>query len=148
MMSTDEKTTEDLVKTLKNGEEGFRKASERLSESDSAELGAEFMTYSQQRAQFAAELVSMAKSYGDEVAERTTVPAAVHRGWITVKDVLTGSSPEAVLKAALTGEDHAVSEYEDAMKTDISADLRTVLSRQFAEVSSTRNRVKTLAEQQ
>ena len=47
----------------------------------------------------------------------------------------------------MTGEDHAVSEYEDAMKADISAGLRTVLTRQFAEVSSARDRVKTLAEQ-
>lgn len=146
-MSTDEKTTSDLVKTLKNGEEGFRRAAETLSDSDRPELSTEFMKYSQQRAQFAQELSSMANTYGDDVPERSTVPAAVHRGWIAVKDALTGSSPDAVLKAALTGEDHAVSEYEDAMKADISDGLRTVLTRQFAEVSSARNRVKTLAEQ-
>ena len=147
-MSTDEKTTSDLVKTLKNGEEGFRRAAETLSDSDRPELSAEFMQYSQQRAQYAQELSSMANAYGDDVPERTTLPAAVHRGWIAVKDALTGSSPDAVLKAALTGEDHAVSEYEDALKADISDGLRTVLTRQSAEVTSARNRVKALAEQQ
>ncbi|MCU1367664.1 MAG: hypothetical protein JWN39_3303, partial [Ilumatobacteraceae bacterium] len=113
-MSTDEKTTSDLIETLKNGEEGFQKAAEKLSDSSRKDLSAEFMTYSQQRARFSAELAKVAHAYGDDVPERSTIPGAVHRGWIAVKDALSGSSPDAVLKAAVTGEDHAVSEYEDA----------------------------------
>ena len=147
-MSTDEKTTAELVKTLKNGEEGFKTAAEKLTDSDRPELGSEFMQYSQQRARFSAELASMANAYGDDVPERSSVPGAVHRGWLAVKDALTGSSPEAVLKAAVTGEDHAVEQYEAAMKEDISEGLRTILTRQFAEVSTTRDRVTSLANQQ
>lgn len=146
-MSTDEKTTSELTKTLKNGEEGFRTAAEKLNGSDRPELGSEFMQYSQQRARFCAELASMANAYGDDVPERSSVPGAVHRGWLAVKDTLTGSSPDAVLKAALTGEDHAVEQYQGAMKEDISEGLRAILTRQFAEVSTTRDRVKTLANQ-
>ena len=146
-MSTDEKTTSDLIETLKNGEEGFHKAAEKLSDSNRVDLSTEFLAYSQQRARFSAELATIAKAYGDDVAERSTVPGAVHRGWIAVKDALSGSSPEAVLKAAATGEDHAVEEYESAMKADISGELRAILARQFSEVSSTRARVKALAEQ-
>ncbi len=146
-MSTDEKTTSDLIETLKNGEEGFQKAAEKLADSSRSDLSAEFMTYSQQRARFSSELATIARTYGDQVAERSTLPGAVHRGWIAVKDALSGSSPEAVLKAAATGEEHAVGEYEDAMKADISTELRAVLARQFSAISATRNRVKTLAEQ-
>ena len=146
-MSTDEKTTTDLIETLKNGEEGFRKAAEKLSDSSRADLADEFTVYSEQRARFAAELAAMTNAYGDDVPQRSTLPGAVHRGWIAVKDALSGSSPEAVLKAASTGEDHAVAEYEDAMQANISDDLRSVLARQFSEVSKTRNRVSALAEQ-
>ena len=64
-----------------------------------------------------------------------------------MKDALSGSSPEAVLKAALPGEDHAVGEYESAMKADISPELRGTLTGQFTELSATRNRVKSLSEQ-
>jgi uncharacterized protein (TIGR02284 family) len=146
-MSSDEKTTSDLIETLKNGEEGFRKAAEKLAEGPRADLSAEFVTFSQQRARFSAELAELAKSYGDDVPVRSTVPGAVHRGWMAVKDALTGDSPQAVLKAALTGEDHAVGEYEDAVKADISDGLRAVVTRQLTEVSSTRDRVKVLAGQ-
>ncbi len=146
-MSTDEKTTTDLIETLKNGEEGFRKAAEKLSDSSRAELADEFKVYSEQRARFAAELASIAHAYGDDVPERSTLPGAVHRGWMAVKDALSGSSPEAVLNAATTGEDHAVAEYEDAMQADISEELRAILARQFSEVSKTRNRVSALAQQ-
>ncbi|MCU1386785.1 MAG: hypothetical protein JWL72_123 [Ilumatobacteraceae bacterium] len=147
-MSTDEKTTSDLIETLKNGEEGFRKAAEKLADGQRADLSNEFMSFSQQRSRFSAELAEMAKSYGDHVPERSTVPGAMHRGWMAVKDALTGDSPEAVLKAAVTGEDHAVMEFEDAMKADISDGLRAVVSRQLADVTSTRDRVKMLADQQ
>jgi uncharacterized protein (TIGR02284 family) len=145
-MSTDQRTTSDLIKTLKNGEEGFQRAAEELSGTDRSDLSAEFMTFSQQRAKFSAELASFDHELGGDTDERSTVPGAVHRGWIAVKGALSGSSPEAVLKAAVTGEDHAVGEYEDAMKADISDELRGILSRQFAEVTATRDRVKTLAD--
>lgn len=147
MSSIDEKTTSNLIETLRNGEEGFRAAGEKLANGSSAELSREFISFSQQRAQFSAELAAVANSYGDHVEERSTIPGAMHRGWIAVKDALTGDSPEAVLKAALTGEDHAVSEYEDAMKTDLSEGLRTIVSRQLAAICATRDRVKLLAGQ-
>ena len=83
----------------------------------------------------------MAAAYGDHVDKRTTVPGALHRGWMAVKDMLAGSDPDGVLDAAAQGEDHAVEEYETAMKEDISDGLRTVLSRQYAEVKATRDRV-------
>ena len=147
-MSIDESTTSDLIETLKNGEEGFRKAAEKLADSSSSDLSAEFVNYSEQRGRLSAELASIAHAYGDDIPERSTVPGAIHRGWMAVKDTFTGSSPAAVLKAALTGEDHAVAEYEDAIKADISEDLRAVLARQLSEVSATRTRVKALTEQQ
>ncbi|MEO6157838.1 MAG: PA2169 family four-helix-bundle protein [Ilumatobacteraceae bacterium] len=143
-MSTDEKTTSDLIETLKNGEEGFKKSAEKLAGDSRGDLSTEFMTFSQQRARFAAELSAMAQAYGDDISQRSTVPGAVHRGWIAVKDALTGSSPDAVLKAALTGEDHAVEEYEDALKEDISVNLRAILARQLVEVRAARDRVKAL----
>jgi len=68
----------------------------------------------------------------------------VHRGWIALKDALTGDDAGAVLKAASTGEDHAVSEYEDALKMDLSAGFRAVVVRQHAAVVAARDEVKAL----
>lgn len=138
-MSVDESVTQDLIKTLENGHEGFQLAADKLSSSNDTALAAEFTKFSGQRAHFAAELAQLAATYGDHVGKRTTMPAAIHRGWMVVKDMLAGSDPDGVLEAAAQGEDHAVEEYESAMKEDISDGLRTVLTRQYAEVKAARD---------
>ncbi len=140
-MSVDESVTQDLIKTLENGHEGFQRASEKLSSSNEPALAAEFATFSAQRGQFATELARMAATYGDQVDKRTTLPGALHRGWMAVKDMLAGSDADGVLDAAAQGEDHAVEEYETAMKADISDGLRAVISRQFTDVKAARDRV-------
>ena len=77
----------------------------------------------------------MGDDYGDDVDESGTLAATMHRGWISPKDALTGDAPGGVLEAALTGEDHAVSEYEKALQQDLSAGFREVVSRQHTAVS-------------
>ena len=140
-MSVDESVTQDLMKTLENGEEGFKSAAEKLIGSNEPVLAAEFARFGAQRGQFATELALLAATYGDHVEERTTLPGAIHRGWMAVKDMLAGSDSHGVLNVAVQGEDHAVEEYESALKADISDGLRTVITRQFADVKAARDRV-------
>ena len=140
-MSVDQSVIQDLIKTLENGHEGFKRAAEKLSSSNEPALATEFTRFGDQRAEFASELAQLAATYGDHVDERTTVPGALHRGWMAVKDMLAGSDAHGVLDAAAQGEDHAVGEYESALKADISGGLRTVINRQFAEVRTARDRV-------
>jgi len=138
-MSSDQSVTQDLIKTLENGREGFQRAAEKLSSPNESALSADFAGFSAQRGQFAAELAQLAATYGDHVDERATLPGAMHRGWMAVKDLLAGSDADGVLDAAAQGEDHAVSEYESALKADISDGLRTVITRQYAEVKAARD---------
>jgi len=147
-MSADANTTKDLIETLQDGEEGFAKVADRLGDSESPQLVSSMRRLSQQRAQFRNELEVLAKDYGDDVDESGSAAGAIHRGWITLKDALTGSSPKAVLNAAATGEEHAVSEYDKALDADISAGLRSVVVRQRAEIVAARDEVKSLADQQ
>jgi len=145
-MSIDESVTQDLVQTLENGHEGFQRAAEKLSSSNEPALAAEFTRFAAQRGQFATELQQMAANYGDDIDKRTTLPGAIHRGWMAVKDMLAGSEADGVLEAAAQGEDHAVEEYESAMKADISDGLRTVITRQYAEVKVARDFVTSARE--
>ena len=143
-MSTDRKVTKDLIKTLEDGREGFARAADKLADSDRPDLSTKMRAFSEQRAGFSAELEQMAASYGDDIDEEGSVAGAVHRGWMAVKDAISGSDPEGVLDAAEQGEDHAVSEYRDALDKDISPSLRTVIERQFAEVKRAHDEVKAL----
>jgi uncharacterized protein (TIGR02284 family) len=143
-VSDDAKAAKELVETLKDGEKGYATAAEKLRDSDRPEWATTMERLSQQRAGFWREIVDMGHEYGDDVDESGTVAAAVHRGWLSLKDAVTGDDPDAVLGAAETGEDHAVKEYEDALKMDLSAGFREVVVRQQADVLAARDELKAL----
>lgn len=144
-MSDDKKAAKELVETLKDGERGFAEAAEKVRDSEHPEWAETLQRLSMQRAGFSREIVDLGHAYGDDVDESGTVAAAVHRGWLSLKDALTGDDAGAVLKAATTGEDHAVSEYDKALELDLSAGFRDVVTRQREAVVAARDEVKALA---
>ena len=143
-MSDDEKVAKDLVETLKDGERGFASAAEKLRDSDHPAWATTLQGFSEQRAGFRREIVALGDAYGDDVDESGSAVAALHRGWISLKDALTGDDAGSVLGAAVTGEDHAVSEYEKGLEQDLSAGFREVVSRQHAAIVAARDEVKAL----
>ncbi|MGD9793844.1 MAG: PA2169 family four-helix-bundle protein [Acidimicrobiia bacterium] len=143
-MSTDERVASQLTKTLENGRLGYERAAERMKESDRADLAEKFRQFASERAAMTAELEQLAAAYGDDIDDRSTIPGAVHRGWMVVKDILTGSDIGAVLNSAERGEDHALEEYREAMASDISPDFRPVLEKQMAVVQSAHDFVRSV----
>ena len=143
-MSDDEKAAKELVETLKDGERGFADAAEKLRDSDHPQWAGTLERFSAQRATFCREIVDLGHEYGDDVDESGSVAAAAHRGWISLKDALTGDDASGVLKAAVTGEDHAASEYEKALELDLSAGFRDVVARQQTAILAARDEVKAL----
>ncbi len=143
-MSDDKQVAKELVETLKDGERGFASAAQKLQGDDHPEWAATLQRLSEQRGDFHREIVALGHDYGDDVDESGTLPATMHRGWLSLKDALTGDAPGGVLKAALTGEDHAVSEYEKALQQDLSAGLQEVVSRQHGAILAARGEVKAL----
>lgn len=144
-MSTDEQVRKNLIETLEDGKKGFAEAAEKLAESNRMDLVSKFRDYSEQRGEFASELRNMAGFDDDSMTESGSAGAALHRGWMAIKDALTGSDAEGVLDVAEQGEDHAVSEYEKALdETEISIDLRSVIERQFALVQAAHDDVRAM----
>jgi len=143
-MSDDAKAAKELVETLKDGERGYADAAEKLRDGEHPEWATTLQRFSEQRAGFWREIDAMGHDYGEEVDKGGSVTGAAHRGWIALKDALTGDDPTGVLKAVLTGEDHAVSEYEQALQQDLSPGFHEVVSRQYAAVIAARDEVKAL----
>lgn len=102
-MSTDAKVAKELVETLKDGRDGFATAADKLQDGEQAQPAQVLSDFGQHRAGFTEQIVQMGHEYGDDVDESGSVVAAVHRGWLSVKDALTGDDPPAVPKAAVTG---------------------------------------------
>ena len=145
-MSKDKSVTEDLIETLEDGREGFAKGADKLDDSKAPDLAMTFRRLSDQRDRFAKELQDLATAYGDGVDDSGTITASIHRGWMSLKDALSGSDPDGVLDVAEQGEDHAKKKYENALQEDISAGLRTVVQRQYADVQAAHDEVRSLRE--
>lgn len=143
-MSSDVSVTKDLVETLEDGKEGFAKGAEKLESSDNTREAGVFRRLSEQRTAFSAELRKLAQVNGEDVEESGSLAGKLHRGWMSLKDALAGSDPDGVLEAAEQGEDHAVGEYDKALKAEISQPLRAVVERQASEVKRGHAEVKAL----
>ncbi|WP_426574581.1 PA2169 family four-helix-bundle protein [Aquihabitans sp. McL0605] len=147
-MSNDEAVTKDLIQTLEDGKDGFARAADKVEKDGEPRLAGTFRQLAAQRGQLADELQAIAASYGDQIEASGTVAAKAHRGWMAVKDAIAGSDPDGVLDAAEQGEDHAVSEFEKALQSDISPELKTIVQRQLAAIRSAHDQVKALRDRQ
>ncbi|MEX1005773.1 MAG: PA2169 family four-helix-bundle protein [Acidimicrobiia bacterium] len=135
---------EDLIETLEDGRKGFEQAADRIADSDDPAVAVDLRRFAQQRAEFSVELRDVAGRHGVEIDEEGSVAGALHRGWLNLKDAVSGDDPKAVLSAAEEGEDHAVSEFEDALEKELPADVRSVVERQAQAVRAAHDRVKVL----
>jgi len=144
-MSNEAATVKDLIKTLEDGRDGFAKAGERLQKDSAPDVSRKFLEFSARRGAMADELRRTAGLSDYRMPEGGTVAGAVHRGWIAVKDALTGDSPSAVIAAAEQGEDHAKSKFRDALEDkSLSPELRQIVERQAAEVQAAHDYVSSL----
>src|SRR5207249_10642884 len=107
-------TINDLIETLKDGQEGFRQAAEAVAD---PKLKSLFNEYSLQRARFAGELQSQAVALGESKPEDSgSAAGAMHRAWINLKSAIAKHDGHAILAECERGEDSAVEEYERAVE--------------------------------
>ena len=135
-------TINNLIETLKDGQEGFKQAAEGVKD---PQLKSLFNDYSQQRSRFATELQSQARSLGEPEPETSSTAAgALHRSWINLKSAVTRGDDHAILAECERGEDSAVEEYKKAINENLSAQLREIVSRQYSEIKNTHDRIRNL----
>ena len=133
---------DDLIETLKDGQEGFRQAAEGVK---NPQLKSLFREYSSQRSRFATELQTQAQSLGKSKPEESgSAVGALHRGWINLKSAVTRGDDHAILAECERGEDSAVKQYEKAMKDNLPVQLREMVSRQYSEIKNAHDRIRNL----
>ena len=131
----------DLIENAKDGQYGFAKCAERV---ESPQLRQTMSKRSTDCQQAVTELQSLVVQYGGKPAEHGSVLGALHRGWVSVKDAVTMDSDHAVLEECERGEDAALARYRKALKADLPADVRAVLTRQMAGAQTNHDQVKVL----
>ena len=98
----DFRTLNDLIQTCKDGELGFQSAAEGLK---NPEIKAKFQEYSRQRAEMARELQAEVRRLGGDPEKYGSVSGSLHRGWLDVKQSITGKDDAGITAEAERGED-------------------------------------------
>ncbi|HEX8371407.1 MAG TPA: PA2169 family four-helix-bundle protein [Chthoniobacterales bacterium] len=123
----------DLIQICKDGQDGFRDASENVRHSDLKTL---FSQYSLQRSKFAGDLQQHVINLGEDAEKSSSIASALHRGWIDLKSAFTKGSDHAILAECERGEDHAVAAYKDALDQDLPSNIRNEIQEQLAAVQA------------
>ena len=135
----------DLIQNARNGQEGFRKASEFIV--DDPELKMLLSSLSLQRAKFAGELEAQAVAMGEHHPdEGTTLPATAHRWWMGLRASLTRGDNHAILAECERGEDIAKEAYmkASAHEQELPDPVRDIINRQRREVLAAHNTIRAL----
>ncbi|ALM85194.1 PA2169 family four-helix-bundle protein [Bordetella sp. N] len=135
------KLLNDLIETSKNGEKGFAKAAE---DTKNPELKILFENRSRDCASGAGELQAVVRQLGGDPATGGTVAGAMHRGWTELKSTVTGRSDTAILEECERGEDHAKAQYTDALKENLTPDVRAIVERQYQGVLRNHDQIRDL----
>ncbi|MBV9923437.1 MAG: PA2169 family four-helix-bundle protein [Acidobacteria bacterium] len=134
-------TLNGLIETCRDGQEGFRTAAEGVRGAELREL---FGRYSQQRAAFAGELQTEVRRLGGDPENTGSLVASLHRGWMGLRAALEGGDERAIVSECERGEGVALEAYRDALGTDMPANVRATVERQFAEIKEARNLIGNL----
>lgn len=142
-MSDSSSILNDLIETLKDGQEGFRAAAEDV---QSSNLKTIFGELSLQRSKFAGELQMLARSVSGEEPEKSgSVSGALHRGWIDLKAALVSRNEHAILAECERGEDSAVAEYKKAIESGkLPSHVLTAVNTQAAAVKESHDKIRGL----
>lgn len=134
-------TLNGLIETCKDGQMGFKEASEGVERTD---LKSFFSECSVQRSQFAGELQALVRTLGGDPEKSGSIAGSLHRGWINIKAAVTGKDEGAILNECERGEDSAKNAYKEALDGFLPDYIREVVQRQFNGVIAAHDKTKAL----
>lgn len=135
---------QDLIQANIDARDGFRFAANEI---ENAAISAAFEHFANQRQEQADELSAFVECNGEEARREGSYAAAVHRTWINVRELLTSNDANAILSEAERGEDHIKSAYETVLRNTAGSAVNDVLTRQYAQVKASHDRVKMLRDE-
>jgi len=141
MSDKTESILNDLIETSKDGERGFTKAA---ADTKNAELASVFTEGARRCREGAQELQALVRAQGGDPEKTSSVAAAIHRGWVSLREAVTGRDDEAILEECERGEDYAKAQYRKALEHELPSTVREVVDRQYRGVIANHDRVRAL----
>ncbi len=103
-----------LIATTLDSVKGFRDASE-----DSSGTHTQFFTeMASERSRVASEMQDRVRELGGDPETDSSTAGAVHRGFLNLKEAITGRDDQAIISEVERGEDYIKAKFDTAMKDD------------------------------
>lgn len=134
-------TIHHLIERCKDGAKGYATAAEDVEDQDLKDL---FRKYAVQRDSMITELQDQLHKLGKTDSESSSIEGAVHRAWIDLKSALTSRDRKRVLEECERGEDYAVKAYEEALATELPAQIKQVVQQQYNDVKNAHDHIRSL----
>lgn len=131
----------ELIETSKDGENGFRKAAQ---DAHDPELKSLFSTCATRCADGAKELQEVVHAGGGHPEQTGSVAAALHRGWMSVREAVTTRDDKAILEECERGEDYAKAQYKKALEQALPPNVHAIVQRQYEGVLANHDKVRAL----
>ena len=130
-----------LIEISRDGAEGFRTCAEDV---DDAALKLYFENRAQSCTNAVRELSTEVRRYGGDPDTGGTATGILHRAWVDLKTAITSQDNLAVLEECERGEAAAVMAYENALREELTGDLRALLEKQCDGAKRNHDRVRQL----
>jgi len=137
-------TLNQLIETSKDGEYGFLSSAEYVRSPEVRELFARRADECRKATQ---ELQTLVVRLGGRAEDDGSASGTVHRGWMAIKDTLSGYSDRAILEETERGEDSALSSYRKALEKPLTPEVRHVVEQQLQGVRRNHAQVRALRDQ-
>ncbi len=142
-------TLNDLIEINNDRSAGFQRALKDLGDGD-LDLKSIFEEYSEQSRKFAQELTAIVAQSGGDTETGTSASGTLHRAWIEVKALFSGSDRHAILAECERGEDAIKKAYRDALTSEyaLSPEASQTVSTQAQAIGQAHDRIKALRDSQ
>ncbi|TKC03278.1 ferritin-like domain-containing protein [Pedobacter cryotolerans] len=141
-------TLNDLIQINNDRVAGYEKAIEELKAEDS-DLKALFVKMIGESHQHKMALATEVQALGEDAESGTTNSGKIYRAWMDVKAIFSGHDRKTILNNCEFGEDAAQKAYKMALEEEgLSADLRSLITEQKADLRVSHDEIKALRDAQ
>jgi uncharacterized protein (TIGR02284 family) len=130
-----------LLKTCRDGQEGFRACAAAVSDHELRDL---LRRRADDCAGAAEDLKTLVARHGGRADDGTSLPGDIHRGWMLAADALAGTSDRAILAQCEVGEDVTLADYRFALTQDLPFDARQTIEQQLRGAQRNHDQIRAL----
>lgn len=138
------KKLQELIQINVDSRDGFLQAAKEI---EDLTLSTLFHSLSHQRKEQAEQLAQFVEWNHEKPNRSGSFAAAIHRGWMAVREKMSSNNAYTILAEVERGEDQIKHAYESVLRETAGSAVNDVLTTQYAQVKAAHDRVRDLRDE-